>query len=178
MTHIKKNILISIPILFIIGSIGHFIFEFSGRNPFVGLFTPVNESVWEHLKLAIFPILFYWLFIYLYHKNKSEFNKSNAIIAMAISVIFAPLTIVAFYYTYTGAFGISLIILDIFSLFLGITIAQLSALHFYTYSRCRNICVCIALISIVLILTVTIIFTFFPPHIPLFLDGVTKSYGI
>ena len=36
----------------IIGTMLHFTFELSGNQPVVGVFSAVNESVWEHLKLG------------------------------------------------------------------------------------------------------------------------------
>jgi len=41
----------------ILGTILHFTYEWSGGNAFVGTFSSVNESTWEHLKLAFFPML-------------------------------------------------------------------------------------------------------------------------
>lgn len=43
----------------LLGSMLHFTFELSGGNPVVGVFSAVNESVWEHLKLAYWPALAY-----------------------------------------------------------------------------------------------------------------------
>lgn len=37
----------------IIGSLFHFVYDFSGRNKFVAFFAAVNESTWEHVKLAL-----------------------------------------------------------------------------------------------------------------------------
>ena len=50
-------------IVFIIflGSLLHFTFEFSGGNPVVGVFSAVNESIWEHLKLAFWPTILFAL---------------------------------------------------------------------------------------------------------------------
>lgn len=43
------------------GSLLHFVYDLTGENPFVGVFVPVNESVWEHLKLLLLPVfLFSW----------------------------------------------------------------------------------------------------------------------
>lgn len=39
----------------ILGVLLHFTYEWSGDNPAVGLFSAVNESTWEHLKLIFFP---------------------------------------------------------------------------------------------------------------------------
>ena len=38
----------------LLGTLLHFTYRWSGRNP---LIAPVNESVWEHMKLLFFPML-------------------------------------------------------------------------------------------------------------------------
>ena len=38
-----------------LGTLNHFLYFLSGQSPIVALFCPVNESVWEHLKLLYFP---------------------------------------------------------------------------------------------------------------------------
>ena len=48
-----------------LGSALHFTYEFSGRFDFIGVFSAVNESVWEHLKLAFWPSLIWILIEYL-----------------------------------------------------------------------------------------------------------------
>jgi hypothetical protein len=48
-----------------LGSAFHFTYEFSGRFAFVGVFSAVNESVWEHLKLAFWPSVIWLLIEYL-----------------------------------------------------------------------------------------------------------------
>ena len=37
----------------VIGSLFHFVYNFSGRNKFVAFFAAVNESTWEHIKLVL-----------------------------------------------------------------------------------------------------------------------------
>ena len=46
-------------LIIILGIILHFLYEWSGKNKFVATFSAVNESTWEHLKLAFFPILIF-----------------------------------------------------------------------------------------------------------------------
>lgn len=41
-----------------LGTLNHFLYFLSGQSPIIALFCPVNESVWEHLKLLYFPFLF------------------------------------------------------------------------------------------------------------------------
>ncbi len=45
----------------VLGTLSHFFYQWSHENMLVGLFSPVNESVWEHLKLLFFPALTYML---------------------------------------------------------------------------------------------------------------------
>ena len=45
----------------ILGTLLHFTYRWSGRNPLIGLIAPVNESVWEHMKLLFFPMLLFGL---------------------------------------------------------------------------------------------------------------------
>ena len=41
----------------ILGTILHFTYTWSKNNSIVGLFSAINESTWEHLKLLFFPML-------------------------------------------------------------------------------------------------------------------------
>ena len=41
----------------VLGVLLHFTYEWSGDNAVVGLFSAVNESTWEQLKLLFFPFL-------------------------------------------------------------------------------------------------------------------------
>ena len=43
--------------LCVAGSLLHFFYGFTGKDPLAGLVSPVNESPWEHLKLLYFPAL-------------------------------------------------------------------------------------------------------------------------
>ncbi len=50
--------------IIIIGSLLHFTYEWSNKSLIVALFSPVNESVWEHLNWVIgrsvFMLIEYW----------------------------------------------------------------------------------------------------------------------
>ena len=54
---ILKFEIISTIFIMIVGTLLHFTFRWSNNNPLVGIFSAVNESVWEHLKLIFFPML-------------------------------------------------------------------------------------------------------------------------
>lgn len=159
----KKYLLTGIPILFIIGSIFHFIYEWSGNNILIGFISPKNESIWEHLKLAIIPMTIYWL---IYPLINSNIPKNKWLFSLLISILSSILTITTFYYTYTGALGIHSLILDIFSLLLGIAIGHLLGIHVFKYGP--SIPLFISLTLIFALFIIFSIFTITPPNFPIF----------
>ena len=46
----------------VLGILSHFFYDWSGRTPLAALISPVNESIWEHMKLLFFPALLWSLF--------------------------------------------------------------------------------------------------------------------
>lgn len=172
----KFLILIGIPIIFLFGSLMHFAYDWSGQLTVVGIFTPVNESIWEHLKLSIYPTFLWWIISFSLFDD--DVNYYRWFTCCVISVIISPIVITSFYYTYTGALGIHSLFLDIFSLFLGLLIAQFSALHIYNNAKITNVHFYLSmLISLLIVISFTI-FTFSPPKLPIFMDFNTQQYGI
>ena len=49
---LRRYEVIGAVIVCILAPVFHFLFEWSGGNPFVGIFAAVNESVWEHTKIV------------------------------------------------------------------------------------------------------------------------------
>ena len=49
-TQIKKWEIAEFIFIAIVGTLLHFVYDWSGQNPAVGIIAPVSESTWEHLK--------------------------------------------------------------------------------------------------------------------------------
>ncbi len=105
-------------VISILGTLGHFVYEWSGKPYLVGLFFPVNESTWEHLKLLFFPAVIYSAVEYLTLKEKPK----NYITATAISVIIGMLSIIVMFYTYQGVIGRNIDILNILIYYMGVIV--------------------------------------------------------
>jgi hypothetical protein len=168
--------IISIPVIFLLGSLAHFVYDWSEKSIIVGIFTPVNESIWEHLKLSTYPTFLWYTLGFFISQNKVNFYIWS--ICCVISVIISVTVITSFYYTYTGALGIHSLFLDIFSLFLGISIAQCLSLHIYNYYKLTMLHFYLSIIIGSLIIISFTLFTFLPPKLPIFMDPITKQYGI
>ena len=82
----------------IIGTIGHFIYDWSNRNLLFGFLFAKNESTWEHIKLGVTPIML-WTIIELL---TSDLNC--LFFAKFISIIVFMLLLLVFYYSYKYIF--------------------------------------------------------------------------
>lgn len=174
----KKWLLAGVPLLILIASLMHYLYEWTGNALLIGLFSPVNESVWEHLKMTYLPVLFWWIAGFIYLRKYTEIRAAQWFGSCTVSILICPLVIVAFFYSYTGAFGIESLLMDIFSLILGVFVGQLTAYHFYKHSKFYPAGLVISIAILLSLAFVFIIFTFNPPQIPLFLDSLTDQYGI
>ena len=109
--------LVGIVFIVIIGRMLHFTFELSGHQAIVGVFSAVNESVWEHLKLSYWTALAFALIEYRYLKKLTN----NFITAKTVGIYLMPILITIFFYAYTAVIEDSLI-MDILTFILAIII--------------------------------------------------------
>ncbi len=58
---IKLFIALGAILTIVIGAINHFVYVWTGNNAFVGLLVATNESIWEHIKLALLPMFLIFL---------------------------------------------------------------------------------------------------------------------
>lgn len=157
----------------IVGALLHFVFEWTGKVPIVGLFVPVNESVWEHLKLGYWAVVLFMIFEYRFVKEEAPlyfFGKAIGIIAL-------NLFIVLFFYTYTSFTGKPIQFLDVCSFVVGALICQI--VSFYISKRHGHRW--LNTLGILLIFAIGIlfmIFTFKTPRLPIFRDPIKGGYGI
>jgi uncharacterized membrane protein len=173
-----RYLLYGIPFIIFFGTLTHFIFAWSGNTVFVGLFVPINESVWEHLKMSFWPTLVWFLLVFLFFRAKGELSASGLLLAVAAALFICPLIIVAFFYTMEGAFGIESLLVDSILFFLGIIAGQFAAVHVYRYAEPNRLWLFLAAGFILLFMAALISFTFWQPHLPLFLDKPTGTYGL
>jgi hypothetical protein len=175
---VQKWIILGIPVISIIGSLMHFIYEWSGNSLIVGIFAPINESVWEHLKLSFWPAFIWWLIGYLYLSKNNMVPTAQWFVSCAIAELVYPLVILSFYYTYTGALGIESLILDIFSFFLAVALGQAISLHLYKHAKLSRYSLYFAAAILIFLASAFTIFIFEPPHLPMLKDSMTGKYGI
>lgn len=158
--------------ILISGLLLHFTFEWSNNNLLVGIFSPINESTWEHLKLAFFPMLITIFIGYFYFKN----DFFNYLSAKVQGFILSASFIIISFYTYSGILGTNYSFINIIIFFISVILGQYYCLkRIISNSSCNNL---FFLIILVILTFSFIFFTFSPPHIGLFKDPITSSFGI
>ena len=172
---ILKWQIIAVLFSLVLGTLLHFTYEWSGENNFVASFSAANESVWEHLKLVFFPILLFAIIEYFFLKSDTK----HYFVAKLAAILTAMSFITIFFYTYTGILGKSYFVLDIASFIISILLAEWVAYQIMLKPGQSDKMINVVSISLIIILALWfVLFTYYPPEIPLFQDPITKQYGI
>lgn len=156
--------LIGILVLFVVGSLFHFLYSLTGECFIIGLFVPINESIFEHTKMVVLPIFIWWFIFYLFRKKDLFVNAwfTSALIAMISAIIAIPML----FYFYSQAFGIESLVIDILILLISLAIGQILGLHYYRHGKGIEYHFAIFLMIVIIILFA--FFTINPPAFPIF----------
>lgn len=170
MNQLKSYTIIGTIFVIILGTLSHFFFDWSNHNFIVGLFTPVNESTWEHMKLVFFPMLLYFLVMIPTLKRAYPCISSASLSGLLLGTLLIPVI----FYTYTGILGQNFLVLDIITFVLSVVIAFYAVYrlaiscraHSYSLLLCAAVC---------FFMICFLIFTYDPPGISLFADPTAIS---
>lgn len=167
---IRKYQIFSAIFVAVLGTLLHFTYQISGENNIVAIFSAINESTWEHLKLLFFPMLISTIIGYFYIGK----DIANYICSKAMGIIISMLFTVVFFYTYSGIIGKNIAFLDISSFFVSVILGEfVSYLLMVNKFKCNNI-VLFAVLTIIFISF--IVFTYNTPKLGIFKDPLTGKY--
>jgi len=166
MSSLKRFCIIGAIITIILGVISHFVYEWSGNNFFVGLFFPVNESTWEHMKLLFFPMLFYALLA----GKLVEEEYSCIMNAMFTGILAGLLLIPVLFYTYTGVLGFNVDWLNIVSYV--ISVAGAYYVVYRVAEKCDRMDSKVLRYVMYALILAFMIFTVYPPKLGIFVNPV------
>lgn len=164
MNKLKLYTITGIIFVLITGTIAHFIYEWSGNNALIGFLVPINESVWEHMKLSFFPMLFYSF--YMIYKLEPDYPciGSSSMFGVLLSTFLIPVL----FYTYSGILGRTYTFFDIATFIVSVLLAFIT-IYKLTLS-CRLEPYEILLKFIVLIMAMCFfLFTYQPLNIGIFI---------
>ena len=140
------------------GTLLHFVYEWTGGNRVIAVFSAVNESTWEHMKLLFIPFLVFTVVEFIVFSEAFR----NFFAVKAASILLGLVSIPALFYTLTGMFGKLPDWVNITIFFLANAL-----LYFVSYR-----------LLLWTLLFAFVWFTYRPLHLPLFLDPVSGCYGL
>lgn len=173
MKYLRRYTIIGILFVLVTGTLSHFLYDWSGQSPVIGLFTPINESVWEHMKLLFFPMLLYSLLMIL--KFRQRYPQIAA--ALFFGIITGTILIPLLYYAYTSILGTNYFILDIGVFILSIVISFWLAYQLTLSHKLENHSFILGL-SVCVLLLCFLRFTYHAPNTVIFQDPTADHFKI
>ena len=172
--NLKKSRIISVIGIFLLCFLFHFIYEWI-PNSLTAIFFPVNESIWEHMKLLFSAVTFYGIIDYIIlQKFKIKYNNFfTSLFVPALTIIPIYLSIFLPIYYKIG----KNMVITIGIMLLAIIISQVISYYILKAKEFDKL----NIISLILIIVSYIIFaylTYYPIKSELFFDIEEEKYGI
>lgn len=173
----KKSIglwqLMGFAITSLVGTLLHFLYEWTEEFVLIAPFSGVNESTWEHMKLLFWPMFLFAIFQSFFFPDRKEFwcvKLKGTLLGLGL--------IPVLFYTYNGVIGTSPDWINIAFFFISAALAYIYETRQFNNVPTRCKYPKFAFITLCAIALLFIIFTFLTPKIGLFQDPLTGTYGI
>lgn len=166
-----KKVLINSIIIFLLSSLIHSLFNYLPIFP-ISILTPVNESVFEHMKMIFTAYMLFTLIIWLFYKDKPHnFVALNTFGSLINIIIFLII-----YLPIYNIFGENMIVtLSLF--FISIFITNLLMYKYSDKKENKKIRTA-AYITIAIVYLIFGFLTYNPIKCKFFMDPTNNTYGI
>lgn len=164
-----KKIIINTILIFVICSFFHFGYDLC-PNFFTSLFFPVNESIWEHLKLIFSSSL-----VFTFISDTIKHNKNTFIRAYSRSML-TIIILLVIYLPIHYLFG-EILVITLLILFISILISEMITSLISTEKQNQKFNVICAILLIINFILFAIL-TYYPIKCDLFFDQQSNKYGI
>ena len=102
-----------------VGTLAHFLYDWTHQNKIIGLFAAVNESTWEHIKIALTPTFLWSLYDgYIFGAYPNYF------LAKLLSLLTLVVLIPLIFYSYRAFTKKSILFVDIANFYISILLSQ------------------------------------------------------
>lgn len=165
------NLIIGFLFVSILGTFFHFTYKLFNKNKISSIFSAVNESTWEHIKMALSASFLLGIF-------EGINLPINYFFAKSISIIIVILLIPILFYGYKMFTKKSYLVIDILIFYIAVFVSQY--LYYYIINNIKEIFVLnyLGCIILFIIFAFYLLLTIYPLKNELFLDPITKKYGV
>ena len=157
----------------LLGTLLHFLYDWTGGSLLAAPFSGVNESTWEHMKLLFWPMLLYAVAQSFFFRDRGDYwcIKLRGIL---LGLVLIPVL----FYTYNGVIGRSPDWINIAIFFVSAAAAYFYETRLFERESVTCRCPKWAVGALCLIGALFVAFTFATPEIGVFRDPLTGTYGI
>lgn len=157
----------------IIGTLLHFTYDISKHNKIIALFSAVNESIWEHIKMALTPF-FLWTLV----DGLKYGANPNYFLAKLVGLLTIIIVIPLIFYGYKIILKKSILVIDILTFYIAILLSQYFTYLILKVNPISFVVSYISLVLIIIIFAIYLLVTIYPPKNSFFKDPITKKYGL
>jgi hypothetical protein len=166
--------LVGVVFITLLGAVLHFAFEWSGYWDPVAIFAAVNESTWEHFKIAFWPGLLFALIEYPWLRRSARSYWP----ARSLGLLTVPFVIGILFYSYTAMLGRHELSLDIIIFVIAVAAGQLVSYRTLTLGGLGATPSRLLGAVLALMIAAYSLLSYFAPACFLFEDPETGGYGI
>ena len=174
---LEKWIYISVPLIVSLSAAGRHIYKLTNQAEILAPFVPINKSIWEYLKTLFYPVLMFWIAAY-FARYKLKISRADILASAALSGVVLPIMTVMLYYFYICAFGIHSRAVDFLIVVLSVMTGQFASHHLCVNGYLSKRQGARGFTVIIVLLAAFILFTYYPPKLPIFMDPELGTYGI
>lgn len=154
------------------GTLLHFLYDWTGGSILVAPFSGVNESTWEHMKLLYFPMLIFALVQSRFFRDRKNFWCVK-LLGTVLGLILIPVL----FYTLNGVLGKTPDWVNIAIFYISAAAVYYTEYRLFDAGWPKHCRLKLAFAAICFLGVLFISFTFATPHLPLFQDPTSGSYG-
>ena len=147
----------------VVGTALHFVYDL-WPVPLVGIIAPVNECVWEHLKMLYWPSLAAGFFLAREDRGSSRFWS-----AWLAGMLLAPTALLGVYYTLLAGFGVESQAVDVALYYLSLAFGFWTAWRLNDSGKAEKL-VGVLVIAAGLFGAALVLFTVCPADLPIFVS--------
>lgn len=161
--------------LVILGSLLHFVYDWSGHKKLAAIFGAVNESYWEHIKIAVWPVVLLQVVLF----ALGGYRESSFVPAATVALYSIPISMIGLVFLYKSFTRRNILWIDISVFALIIVCAQVLFVQILRELTPSTLTIALSTVFLVGLLASFLLFTMRPPAEPdVFIDPLTSKHGL
>lgn len=161
--------------LIALGSLLHFLYDWTGQKRWAAVIGAVNESYWEHIKIAVWPVVLLQVILF----ALGGYHYPAFIPAATVAIYSLPISMIGIVWLYKSFTKRNILWLDITVFAIVIVLAQFIFIQLLQQLQADRLTIILSIPYLLGIIGAFLRFSLRPPAEPdVFVDPITDEYGI